>query len=136
MDTGWPNSWGVLWNSSFYYKLWITWCSCFVVCNIVTQIPAFGVIVFQRKPYITASFDESVLGWTSFLGFNLDSWLVTVLISFLFNICIIKPKWRKCFRYNFPTLHNSLWFFYNFSSKSSVTLVLNSNPSVVKNFKT
>jgi hypothetical protein len=26
--------------------------------------------------------------------------------------------------------------FYNFSSKSSVTLVLNSNPSVVKNFKT
>ena len=108
-----------------------------VVCNIVTQIPAFGVIVFQRKPYITASFDESVLGWTSFLGFKPRFMVSNGSNFFSFSTyALLSPSGGNASGIIFQHYTTPYGFFYNFSSKSSVTLVLNSNPSVVKNFKT
>tara|TARA_B110000211_G_scaffold31942_1_gene32378 strand:+ start:975 stop:2618 length:1644 start_codon:yes stop_codon:yes gene_type:complete len=108
-----------------------------VVCNIVTQIPAFGVIVFQRKPYITASFDESVLGWTSFLGFKPRFMVSNGSNFFSFSTyALLSPSGGNASGIIFQHYTTPYGLFYNFSSKSSVTLVLNSNPSVVKNFKT
>jgi len=79
--------------------------------------------------YKTAAFDESVLGWTSFYSYKPVS-LTTINAGFysFFN----GGTW----------LHHTLGSqtnysnFYTFTYNSDVTLVLNSNPSVVKNFKT
>jgi len=77
--------------------------------------------------YNTLSFDESVTGWASFYSF--------------------KPEFGFSVNKSFYTLNNSgnLWQhyinndynkFYDFTTNSSVTIVANSDPSVVKNFNT
>jgi len=79
--------------------------------------------------YSTVSFDESVLGWTSFYSYS--------------------PTFYSSLNANFYTLFNGgIWLhhtlgsqsnysnFYGTTYNSDVTLVLNSDPSVVKNFKT
>ena len=79
--------------------------------------------------YSTASFDESVLGWTSFYSYS--------------------PTFYTALNSSFYTTFNGgLWLhhtlgiqakysnFYGTTYDSDVTLVLNSNPSIVKNFKT
>jgi len=78
----------------------------------------------------TLAFDESVLGWTSFFSFK-PEYMVSVNNSFYSFKNVVsgnKGIW----------LHNSGQYgnFYGVFSNSDVTVILNSEPSVVKNFKT
>jgi hypothetical protein len=96
-----------------------------VTCDLVDTIPAGTNLFFQDQPYSTTSFDESVLGWTSFYQYKpnyIDS-LLSKYYSF-FNARI----W----------LQNSGEYanYYGIPYNSDVTIVLNNHPSVVKNFKT
>ena len=96
-----------------------------VTCDLAATIPAGTNLFFQDQPYSTTSFDESVLGWTSFYKYKpnyIDS-LLSKYYSF-FNARI----W----------LQNSGEYanYYGIPYNSDVTVVLNNNPSVVKNFKT
>ena len=79
--------------------------------------------------YKTIAFDESVLGWTSFYSFS--PVLYTVLNS-SFYTSFNGGLWLQ------HSLGVQLHYsnFYGTSYDSNVTLVLNSSPSVVKNFKT
>ena len=95
------------------------------ICNIVRVIPVNENLIFWIEPFKTLSFDESVLGWTSFYTFE-PNYMVSLNSRFYsFDQGIIYE-------------HNkgSYGDFYGFKSDSNVTVVLNSNPSVVKNFKT
>ena len=75
--------------------------------------------------YVTLSFDESVLGWTSFYSYK--PIYVTSLVSNFYS-----------FFDGTIYLHDSGAYgnYYGSTYNSDVTLILNSNPSVVKNFKT
>jgi len=95
------------------------------ICNIVRVIPVNENLIFWIEPFKTLSFDESVLGWTSFYTFE-PNYMVSLNSRFYsFDQGIIYE-------------HNKGFYgdFYGFKSDSNVTVVLNSNPSVVKNFKT
>ena len=76
-------------------------------------------------PYKTAAFDESVLGWTSF--FKYEPTYVTSLVSNFYSFYN-----GKIYKQN----TGSYGQFYGITYPSQVTVVLNSNPSLVKNFKT
>jgi hypothetical protein len=96
-----------------------------VVCDLAAQIPSGTNLFFQDQPYSTLAFDESVLGWTSFYKYKpnyIDS-LISNYYSFL-NARI----W----------LHNSGEYgdYYGIPYNSDVTVIFNSKPSTVKNFKT
>ena len=83
-----------------------------------------------ESAYKTLSFDESVLGWTSFFSFKPD-YMVSVnnyFYSFKNKTGGSKGVW----------IHNSGQYgnFYEQVNNSDVTLILNANPSVVKIFKT
>ena len=75
--------------------------------------------------YKTLSFDESVLGWTTLFTYK-PKYLVS-LVSDFYSLYDYKLY-----------LHNTGNYatFYGITSSSTVTVVLNSNPSVIKNFKT
>jgi len=73
----------------------------------------------------TLSFDEGVLGWTSFYSYK--PIYVTSLVSNFYSFFN-----GTVYLQNSGTYGNFYGSIYN----SNVTLVLNSNPSVVKNFKT
>ena len=81
--------------------------------------------------YKTVSFDESVLGWTSFLSFKPGA-----IISSGANFYSFQTSGSKFWQHYQLESNNQYANFYNTTYDSSVTLVLNSNPSVVKNFKT
>ena len=73
----------------------------------------------------TLSFDEGVLGWTSFYSYK--PIYITSLVSNFYSFFN-----GTVYLQNSGTYGNFYGSIYN----SNVTLVLNSNPSVVKNFKT
>ena len=77
------------------------------------------------ETYKTLSFDEGVLGWTSFFNYKPD-----FLVSLQNNFYSLKngQLW----------LHNtgSYGSFYGTTYDSNVTVILNKEPSLVKNFKT
>ncbi len=77
------------------------------------------------ETYKTLSFDEGVLGWTSFLSFKPD-FLVSLQNNFY------------TFKNGAVWLHNNGNYgnFYGTTYNSDVTIVLNKEPSLVKNFKT
>ena len=77
------------------------------------------------ETYKTLLFDEGVLGWTSFLSFKPD-FLVSLQNNFY------------SFKSGAVWLHNngSYGNFYGTTYNSDVTIVLNKEPSLVKNFKT
>ena len=82
--------------------------------------------------YKTASFDESVLGWTSFLSFKPGA-----MISSGANFYSFETTGSYFWQHHkVANSGNQYANFYSTVYDSSVTLVLNSNPSVVKNFKT
>ena len=89
----------------------------------VAPIP--GTDPLQYEGYKTVTFDESVLGWTSF--FSYKPTYVTSLITSFYSFDDGKI-WK----------HNSGNYgtFYGVTYNSDVTVILNSTPSVVKNFKT
>ena len=82
-------------------------------------------IALENNTGKTLSFDESVLGWTSFLSFKPT--FMTSLGSNFFSYYR-----ESIYQHNFGSYNT----FYGGTSDSNVTLVLNSNPSLVKNFKT
>jgi len=83
------------------------------------------------KDYITASFDESVKGWTSFLSFKPT--FTTSLNSSFYSFYDGKP-WKHY--KNTVNINNSFGNFYGNVYNSDVTVILNSEPSLIKSFKT
>ena len=83
--------------------------------------------------YKTATFDEGVLGWTSFSNYKPSHIfsLSNVFYTFNQNVDINGNLGRLYQHYLGPYAK-----FYGVTYGSDVTIVLNSNPSVVKNFKT
>ena len=79
--------------------------------------------IYGPTYYQTLAFDEGVLGWTSKL-----SYYPRFIVSLGANMF----TYKDCNIYQ----HNTGNQFYGISISSNVTLVLNSNPSVIKNFKT
>ena len=79
----------------------------------------------QYQGYETLSFDEGVLGWTSF--YNYKPIFITSLASNFYSFFD-----ASVYLQNSGTYGN----FYGSTYDSNVTIVLNSDPSVVKNFKT
>ena len=94
----------------------------------------------------TLSFDEDVLGWTSFLTFK-PSFMTSLGANFYSftpemvneSATVSYPGGSTFKHYTFNNVNNfrnKCGVFYFTVNDSNVTLVLNSNPSVVKNFKT
>jgi hypothetical protein len=97
-----------------------------VICNLNANIPAATSIYFQNNPYKTLSFDEGVLGWTSLLNYR------PTYIPSLNNI-FYSFHTGKLFEHYGSSNYGE---FYGITYDSDVTIILNSNPSVIKNFKT
>ena len=97
------------------------------ICNIGTEIPGNQTVIFwtQTGGYKTVSFDESVLGWTSFYSYEpvFTTSLVNDFYSF-YNTRIYKQNTGDYGKY------------YGICYNSDVTVILNNEPSLVKNFKT
>jgi hypothetical protein len=89
--------------------------------------------------YKTLSFDESVLGWTSFYDFKPD-----FLGSLNNRFYSFKSLGANSLQPQNGLIKASIWEqtigqygkFYNVAYDSDVTILLNGQPSVVKNFKT
>ena len=77
------------------------------------------------ETYKTATFDEGVLGWTSFSSYKPSHIFSLSNVFYTFN----EGKLYQHYLGNYSK-------FYGITYNSDVTIVLNSNPSVVKNFKT
>ena len=75
--------------------------------------------------YKTLSFDEGVLGWTSFANYKPSHILSLNNLFYTFN----SGKLYQHYLGNYAQ-------FYGLTYDSNVTIILNSNPSLVKNFKT
>ena len=87
--------------------------------------PIPGTDPIQYTGYKTSAFDESVLGWTSFYSYKPT--YITSLISNFYSF-----DNNKIYQHNLGNYGT----FYGTTYDSDVTIVLNSDPSVVKNFKT
>tara|TARA_R110001592_G_scaffold42641_1_gene138432 strand:+ start:5213 stop:6784 length:1572 start_codon:yes stop_codon:yes gene_type:complete len=109
----------------FYGKVNSVTSNTIVVCDLIKEITPATSLYFQDQGYNTLAFDESVLGWTSF--FSYKPTFITSLISSFYSFFNGKMY-----------LHNSGSYgkYYDFIYNSDVTVVLNSEPSAVKNFKT
>tara|TARA_R110001592_G_scaffold3302_2_gene18350 strand:- start:6196 stop:7635 length:1440 start_codon:yes stop_codon:yes gene_type:complete len=88
-------------------------------------------ISYSDTPYATSSFDESVKGWPSFYNFKPEL------------MASLGPNFYSFYRGKIwqhytdqEGTNNDYAKFYNTVYNSSVTVILNSQPSVVKNFKT
>jgi len=98
----------------------------------------YVVSIQTESDYDTVTFDEGVLGWTSFFNYK-PSFLVSLQNNFYSigsnytdkngNSITTAGKLYQHYLGNYGR-------FYGFSYDSDVTIILNSNPSVVKNFKT
>jgi len=80
--------------------------------------------------YKTLTFDESVLGWTSFFDYKPD--FVTSLKINFYSLKVTTNNGQGVW------LHNTGNYgkFYEIAYDSNVTVILNKEPSLVKNFKT
>ncbi len=80
--------------------------------------------------YKTLTFDESVLGWTSFFDYKPD--FVTSLKNNFYSLKVTTNSGQGVW------LHNTGDYgkFYEIAYDSNVTVILNKEPSLVKNFKT
>jgi len=90
-----------------------------------------NILELDNKDYTTASFDEGVRGWTSFLSFKPT--FTTSLNSSFYSFYDGKP-WKHY--QNTVNVDNNFGSFYGAVYDSDVTLILNSQPSVIKSFKT
>jgi hypothetical protein len=90
-----------------------------------------NILELDNKDYTTASFDEGVQGWTSFLSFKPT--FTTSLNSSFYSFYDGKP-WKHY--QNTVNVDNNFGSFYGTVYDSDVTLILNSQPSVIKSFKT
>ncbi len=90
--------------------------------------------------YKTVSFDEGVLGWTSFFDYKPD--FITSLKNNFYSLKITTNNGQGVWLQNAPVKINGVdtgaayGKFYETLYDSSVTVILNKEPSLVKNFKT
>jgi len=90
--------------------------------------------------YKTITFDEGVLGWTSFFDYNPD--FITSLKNNFYTLKITANAGQGVWLQNAPVKINGVdtgaayGKFYETPYDSNVTVVLNKEPSLVKNFKT
>ena len=93
-----------------------------------------GVDVVEN--YKTLSFDESVLGWTSFFTYK-PNYLAS-LNNLFYSFKSVGPNTSniKASIYQQNAASAAYGYFYGFFYDSEVKVVLNGQPSVVKNFKT
>jgi len=90
--------------------------------------------------YKTLTFDESVLGWTSFFDYKPD--FVTSLKNNFYSLKVTTNNGQGVWLQNAPVKINGVdtgaayGKFYETLYDSSVTVILNKEPSLVKNFKT
>ena len=110
-----------------------------IQANYNTQIPqptAADRSIPAVDTYKTLAFDESVLGWTSFFSYKpgfFTSLGANFYSFFSGGIWLHHSQTRTV---DSAIIVNNYGSFYNAIYNSDVTLVLNSTPSVVKNFKT
>ena len=95
------------------------------VANLTNSIPALQTIICWTEPFSTVTFDEGVLGWTSFSSYKPNYSFSLSNVFYTFNTGRLYQHYLG----NYAQ-------FYGFNYDSDVTIILNSNPSVVKNFKT
>jgi len=95
------------------------------IANVYNQIPALQPIICWTESTVTASFDESVLGWTSF--FSYEPTFITSLISDFYSFFS-----GRVYLHNYGNYGK----YYDINNDSNVTVILNKEPSMVKNFKT
>jgi hypothetical protein len=95
------------------------------VANLTNPIPALQTIICWTEPFSTVNFDEGVLGWTSFFSYKPNYSFSLSNVFYTFNT-------GKLYQHYLGPYAR----FYGVTYPSDVTVVLNSNPSVVKNFKT
>jgi len=85
------------------------------------------------ETYKTATFDEGVLGWTSFSSYKPSHIFSLSNVFYTFNRDVdVNSKLGRLYQHYLGPYAK----FYGVTYGSDVTIVLNSNPSVVKNFKT
>ena len=93
----------------------------------------------RPESYKTIVFDEGVLGWSSFLTFR-PNYMFSIGANFytVEDGLTTSASPDSIYRHytNINNANNLFGNFYGVTSDSSVDLVLNSNPSVVKTFKT
>ena len=97
--------------------------------NYMVSLQKAPINQYDDSTYSTASFDESVLGWTSFYTYRPIEAGSVRNIYYTFN----DAKLWKHYDSSVADNRNS---FYGVTSDSNVTLVFNPNPSVTKNFNT
>jgi len=84
----------------------------------------------ELSSYNTLSFDESVKGWVSFLTYKPD--FITSLKDKYYTL-IDKSLYQHYF---IDQNNQNRGLFYNVRNNSSITFILNPNPSISKNFNT
>ena len=91
----------------------------------------YTVSIQNGDSYKTLSFDDSVNGWTSFLSFKPD-------FLFSLNTSLYSTHDGKIWQhYTFDTSYGGQrGVFYSTQNNSTVDIVFNANPSVIKNFQT
>jgi len=90
----------------------------------------YTISLQNSSGYNTLSFDEGVKGWTSFYKFKPD---FGFSVNKNFFTLHDNDLWKHNQEYTISTPKNT---FYNEFSGSSITLVANQEPSIVKNFNT
>ena len=97
--------------------------------NYVLSLQKSPINQYDTSTYSTTSFDESVLGWTSFYTYRpIDAGNIKNTY-YTFNDA-------KLWRHYDESIANNRNSFYGVTSDSNVTLIFNPNPSVTKNYNT
>ncbi len=116
---------GLLNNSEKIFGAWDIYTKQYVVSMQGQNIPTAGANSYQ-----TLSFDESVLGWTSFYTYDPEQ-----IFSIQSKFYSVKDS--QLWQHNYETFQNNdRSIFYNQYADSSVTFIFNPKPSLSKNFKT
>ena len=97
-----------------------------LVCNLAIQVPAATTLVFKIEDYKTVTFDEGVLGWTSLSDYK-PSWMFSLVSDFYSTFT------GKAYKHYGDSDYSN---FYGIEFDSTVTVILNAQPSVMKVFKT
>jgi hypothetical protein len=116
---------GLLDNSDKMYGAWDVYTKQYVLSIQGLNTPTVGANSYQ-----TLSFDESVLGWTSFYTYKPEQ--IFSVKSKFFSV-----KDSQLWQHNYETFQNNdRSIFYNTYADSSITFIFNPKPSLSKNFKT
>ena len=116
---------GLLNNSEKIFGAWDIYTKQYVVSMQGQNIPTAGADSYQ-----TLSFDESVLGWTSFYTYDPEQ-----IFSIQSRFYSVKDS--KLWQHNYETFQNNdRSIFYDLYFDSSITFIFNPKPSLSKNFKT